>query len=546
MHPAEQYIKDVIDGKQTVCKYVRLSCERHVRDLERRDIVFDSSYADRLIKFAGLNYHWKGRAAGNPIILEPWQQAIKFIKYGWFRKDGTRRFTLSYEEEARKQGKTTKMAVEANGHIMIDNEKGAQVYVGATKEEQARLLVNDAGRIAEKNPVLKKRLSMFRYGNYIKRVVNNENASFIAPVGRDSSTQDGFDPSMGIMDEYHAHKDDGVRNVIQSGMASRRQPMMNIITTAGFNKNSPCFDLRNNLIDVLEGKVENDAFFGIIFTLDKDDDWQDPKNYIKANPNLGVSVQEKFLLDELHNAKTEGGTTEVNFKTKNLNIWCDSAEVWIQDDTWMKCKSELPDLSGKECWGGLDLAKTRDVTALTLCFPVDDKIIFKHWFWIPEGALQKDKKNAHSYKKWASQNNNLVITPGDAVDYDYIFEEIQRLRKEYNIRSVAYDPWNSSQLVIKLTETELNMSEFRQGFASMNTPTQEFERKVVRGEVLHDGNEVMRWMMGNVILETDPAGNIKISKKESADKVDGPVSAVMALGEYMTDEPEPEPIIDRW
>lgn len=551
MHPAEQYIKDVLSGKQIAGELVNLSVKRHVKDLkdgDKRGLYFDEKAGQKVIDFFHILYHCENEWAGQRIKLEPWQQFILYVAYGWKREDGTRRFRTAYLEVARKNGKSTILGGLALYGLFLDNENSPQIYCGATKSDQATIVVNIAGRIAKNTPSLNSRLKYKEAGEKITRVIYPEKAGYIAPLGRDSKTQDGFNPHMGIMDERHAMPTNQIPDVIKSGMGARRQPFQWSITTAGFNKNYPCYKLRKTVIDILKGKKKDDSFFGIIYTLDEEDEneWQDRKTWIKANPCYGVSVKPSFLDDEYTIAKNEEGEAEVNFKTKNLNIWTDAAKTWIQEKRWIKTHQPIQGLEKSECYGGLDLSSTQDITALTLCFPQGDKRIFLHWFWCPEDAIKERTQKGFAYADWVKAGH-LHTTEGNVTDYNFIKAEILRLKDIYDIRSVSFDRWNSSQLVIDLQDEGILMSPFGQGFASMSAPTKAFHKLILEGNLIDDGNSLMTWMMANVAIKKDEHLNIKIDKLKSNEKVDGPVSAVMALGEFMTPrEPIADPKIEIW
>jgi phage terminase large subunit-like protein len=423
--------------------------------------------------------------------------------------------------------------------MMMDGEQGAQVYAAATKEDQARIVVNDAGQIIRKTLALKDRFKLYKSREKITRVVYPYTNSFMHPLGSDSDSQDGFDPSYGIIDEYHAHPNDMMLNVLESGMGARRQPLMDIITTAGFNKDYPCYlNLRKTASDILEGKKHDDSFFALIYELDPDDDWQDETNWIKANPNLGVSVNLEFLRSRALMAKNEGSTKEIDFKTKNLNIWTDSPDTWISDEIYMKCDKGIYEPQPNDvCYGGLDLASVRDFVALCFVFPKEGINHLVSYFFVNEEMVRLRKMDGFRYDIW-QQKGLIEVTPGNATDYNYIKKRIQEICTKFDVKAIHYDRYNSSQLVIDLLEEEIPMVEFGQGFVSMSSPTKEFEKQILCEEINHQGNEVLRWMMGNVTLRTDPAGNIKVDKGKSQDKVDGVVAAVMALGAKMNDKNE--------
>lgn len=524
-----QYIDDVMTGKVKTGEFIKLAVKRHLADMERQrtdefPYYFDEAHGMRFITFAQLCKHWKGSYAKQFIKLEPHQHFYFMMLFGWMRETGGRRFRTSYKEIARKNGKTTECAVKALAHLKLDSEYGAQVYFAATKEDQAKIGFKDVQEIVKATPHMSE-----LYKVNVKSV--SMDSSFIKPLGSDSNTQDGFDPSYGIIDEYHAHPTSGMLNVLESGMGARLSPLIDVITTAGYNKTYPCYtDMRKTSIDVLRGIKIDETHLAIIYELDQDDDWQDESNWIKSNPNLGVSVRLDFLRDRFVKARNEGGSKEVDFKTKNLNIWTDSERTWIPDELWRSNNRGETDVTGLPCWGGLDLASTRDITALVLVFVTEeDNYIVKCHFYIPEVAVKERNTEGIQYADWANKGL-LTVTPGNVTDYNYIKADIMKLANQYNIRGIAYDRWNASQLVVDLADNGIEMVQWGQGFSSMSAPTKELERLVMLGKVNHEGNEVLRWMCSNVLLKIDSAGNAKIDKAKSTEKVDGMVALTMALG----------------
>jgi phage terminase large subunit-like protein len=292
----------------------------------------------------------------------------------------------------------------------------------------------------------------------------------------------------------------------------------------------------------LKGIKKDETHFALIYALDKGDDWEDEKVWIKANPNLDVSVKKSFLKERYKKAKNEGGSKEVDFKTKNLNIWTDTKEVWVPDDIFMSAaeKFDISELNGRQCFGGIDLASTRDISAFILLFPdVAGKHIVLCYYFIPElSAQERIKKDGVNYGTWI-KDGYIIETEGNVTDYGYIRQIINELNKQYEIRRIAYDRWNSSQLIIDLTGDGFDCMPYGQGFASMSGACKELEKLIHAKQINHLGNPVLRWMNNNVIMKTDPAGNIKIDKSNSNEKVDGMVALVMALGNYMSVEKEP-------
>lgn len=560
---AEQYIKDVKSDKAVVCEYIHLAIERHERDLkDLKGYYFDPNKAKAVIEFFSMLKHYQGKWAGKPIILSPHQQMCYWFLFGWRRNDGLRRFRTYYKEEARKNAKTTEAAGIGLYLLVMDNENAPQVYTVATKEDQARICFDTAGEMVN-GPYGSPELSAI-LGKSIKSIYNQNSAAFMRPLGSNSTKQDGFNPHAGIIDEYHEHPNDRMLNVIESGMGSRTQPLIYIITTAGFNQSGPCYRLRKVAINVLKGLKKDETFLPIICTLDENDDWEDERNWQKANPLLHESVDLEFLRTRFKKAKNEGGTKEVDFKTKNLNIWTQSGETWVQDHKFMKNQHQLndKDLVGRPCFGGLDLGHSIDLNAFVLLFPnigtfesTDEgtghiKTLpihgVKRWLWIPEAKLQEYKDDAD----WLNWKNSGIIevTDGDFVDHEYITFKIDELSKLYKIESIAIDPYIARHYVVKmLSDYGMDFTELRQGFLSLSAPTKELERMLTAGELEFYNDPVMRWMCSNCTTLHDPAGNLKLTKDTGVNKIDAFAALVDAVAERMTPKEEiTDSTIDVW
>jgi phage terminase large subunit-like protein len=541
------YCEDVLAGRVVTGRYVRLAVERHLRDLEdgkSRGLYFNHQAGQRVIDFFSRLNHHKGEKAKTPILLEPNQQFYLYTLFGWMQEGGLRRFFKSYKEVARKNGKTTECAGKGMYTALLDNEQGAQVYFVATKEEQARIGFDDVWKIIRATPRFEKTRT---YANgsfevWKKSVTVPHTGAFIKPVGSDSDTQDGFDPHHAIVDEYHAHKTDGMINVMESGMGARRQPLIDIITTAGFNKELPCYGFRKMCVDMLEGRVDNDSLYALIFALDDEDlqdtNWQNEDVWIKANPNLGASVYVRNLRSFAKEARDRGGEKEVDFKTKNLNIWTDAADTWIPDEVWQKGASHFNEesLRGMTCYGGLDLAIVNDFSALALTFPLESgkfKTIYR--FWIPEDTVQKRiDRGLSSLRNWIN-DGYVTATEGNVTDFDVIERDIIELSEKYNIEAIGADRNLASQLINNLIKNGLNMQLFAQSVVGLSQPTKEYERCIRAALIDHGHNPVMRWMIGNVAIKRYPEGNIKVDKDKSSEKVDGVVADIMAWGTWNTE-----------
>jgi phage terminase large subunit-like protein len=524
---AEQYIDDVVNGRVLVCEHVSNAVNRYLSD-RSNGWAFSESYAQHAIDFIEQLEHSTGDYAGKPFILEGWQAFIVWNLFGFLNPDGSRRFTRAYIEVPRKNGKSTFSSAIMLYGLIADDESAAQVYSAATKLDQAMMVFSESVRVCQNIPWLNEALTVNNSVNN-RRILYGQ--SVYKPLEWNPGKQDGLNAHFACIDEYHAHPNDELYNVLRNSMGARRQPLLFTITTAGFNRESPCYKHRNYCASVLNGGIKDDALFSVIYTLDDGDDWTDPNNWAKANPNWKISVYPRQLEQALTEAK-EFVHKEVEFKTKLLNVWTDTAMTWINDSVWMQC-AEQEDLEGALCYGGLDLASTGDFCAFTLYFPETSSI--RTWYFLPVDAAYKRKDAAGaSIRQWAS-DGLIELTDGNVTDYNFVKARICDLATKYDIKDIAYDRFNASQLVIDLQNEGLQMFPFGQGFVSMSSPTKELERLTKDSRLKHDGNPVTRWMMGNVLLQSDPAGNIKINKAKSGDKVDGPVSIVMALGTCMQD-----------
>lgn len=531
-YPAEVYAEQVRDGRILVCEYVRLAVRRYYADLGRaleRGWHFDRRAALRAIGFIERLKHTKGEWAGRHFRLEPWQHFVLWNIFGWKNADGTRRFRYAYIEIARKNGKTALSAGVGLYMLFADGESRPEVYSAATVKDQAKICFADAVEIVRATD-LKHYLTPFR-----NSIVYEARGGMMKPLSSDYGTHDGLNPSCGIIDEFHAHRDSGMFDVIKSAFGARRQPLMFIITTAGFNKSGACYAYRENVIKVLREVNEDDTLFGIIYTLDTNEEWDDPCMWIKSNPNLGVSLSADYLADQVRDARNRPEAVR-NVMTKNLNLWVDAERTWILDDAWQKCVGTIsPDeLRGCTCWGGLDLSNVSDITAYVLLFHENDRFQLVPYFWIPEEKmLEKIRRENINYDRWVA-DGYVTVTPGNVIDYDFVKADILRRTAEYDLRSSAYDRWNASQTIIDLQNEGMTCNPFGQGYGSMSAPTREFEKLVLTGRIEHFGNPVLRWMLASTVVKSDPAGNIKPDKERSTQKIDGIVASIMALGEWMT------------
>ena len=539
----DKYIKDVQSGDVVACKYVKQSIERHLKDLEREDIFFGEDSAIKFLKFSNLCRYTKGELAKlkKKIEFTPQQVFRYWCLFGWKKLDGNRRFRKVYFEVARKNGKSEEAAIVCAYLLLFDKEYGAEVYTAATKHEQAKIVFDAAKEMIRKMREDSNKIRELTIMGVLNVAILSTNSK-LEPLSSRSEKQDGLNPHGAIVDEYHAHQTSDLLEVIQTGMGSRSQPLLFIITTAGFEKQYPCYsEERATAIDVLNGIKQDDSLFTVIYTLDDGDDWKDEKNWIKANPNIGITPTWDFMRQQYQQAINQGVSKEVQFKTKNLNIWTDSSMAWINHETWLACQGEIPDLKGRECYAGLDLAAVSDMNAYVLLFPDNDQFYIKPFFWLPRGVIEA-KGDHIDYRRWVNEGLIKVID-GDVIDQRIIMQDILEIHKQYQVKSFAFDRFMAfNGLIQGLHDEGINGFEFGQGFKSMSEPTKDLEILVKSKNIIHDGNGVLAWQMSNVELEFDPADNVKPSKKKSRNKIDGIVATVMALGCYHALNSEKKPI----
>jgi phage terminase large subunit-like protein len=549
---AEQYVDDVLSGKQIACRWVRLACERHRRDMETaevRGLYFDETAAKTAIAFFSLLKHSKGEWAGRPVILEPWQQFVVWSIFGWKRiEDDTRRFRTAILEVARKNGKTT-MAAGIGLYLLIaDGEPGAEVYSAATKRDQARLSHGEATRMAKASPQVRREVRVYKDNIHIP-----DTASKFEPLSADYDTLDGLNVHGALVDEIHAHKTRDVWDLLETATGARRQPLMFGISTSGHDRQSLFFDQHEYTIKVLEGVIVDDSWFGIIYTIDKrhdsdpesvqDDDWEDETNWIKANPNLGVCKKWDDMRRKARRAKEMPAALNA-FLRLELDVWTQAETKWINLDHWRACGQAVDELGmrGRICYGGLDLSSTTDVTAWILVFPPqaeDDLYRVLCRFFIPEESMrERVRRDRVPYDAWVRQGF-IAATPGNVVDYDFVLHQIAEDLEAFDVHQGAFDRWGAAHIQSQLMEMggEDFLVQFGQGFASMSAPMKELEKLILGHQLAHGNHPVLTWMADNLVAREDPAGNIKPDKEKSREKIDGMVALIMALDRATRHEP---------
>lgn len=529
------YCEQVISGTIPACKWNIYACKRHMADLARAEtdptypFYFDPEAADRICRFVGALPHVKGKWAGTPIKLEPWQKFCIGVPFGWKRKkDNQRRFREAYIEVPRKNAKSTLSSGVALYMTAFDGEGGAEVYAAATGEKQARIVFEDAANMVRKVPSLKK-----IYGVYQDNIHVLASSSKFEPVAANASLLDGLNPHCVIMDEVHAHRTRALYDVMKSAMGARSQPMLWQITTAGFNLAGIGYEQHQYLCKILEGTSEDDSFFGIIFTIDEGDDWTNPEVWRKANPNFGVSVHPDYLESFCLKAK-DTPSNLTNFLTKHLCKWVNADVAWMNMDYWHKAKQSaytLEDFRHEPCWIGMDLASRDDVASVVLVFKREGKFYCFGKHYLPEDLVEERAHSTHAhYQKWA-HTGQFTLTDGDTTDYGHIRDDILQLAALFNVQAIGYDRYNATQLVSELQAAGLHdmLVEIPQSARELSDPMKEAFSLIKTGRLLHDGNEAMTWMVSNVACHEDRNENIFPVKSARHLKIDGAVALILAI-----------------
>lgn len=575
-----QYIDDVLSGRILACRYVKLACERHLKDLEgqkERDLTFDGERAAHAVKFFSFLKLWKGKEyKGKEFVLGPHMTFITWVLMGWYRSDGTRRFRMAYIEMGRKGSKSTFAGGLAAYFFVADKEEGAEVYTAAVKKDQAKIVWTNIRNLLRESGFAEK------INFYTHNLSITERNSKCEALASESKSLDGLDTHFASLDELHAHQTREIYDLIVDSVGARRQPMIVMITTAGFNQEGICYETRQYVTQILKGTIKDDSFFGIIYTLDTARDWPDLKNseddwtnedlWVKACPGLigvtrnglryglddagdpipGYMTRIEDLRDKARIAM-QMPSAQNNFLTKRLNIWTQQENRWIDLALWDR-NNVRPiveeQLRGRPCYGGIDLSSVSDLTIWAMLFPdeTDRELIdILIRVWCPEARLTDTRnKYRENYQAWKKQGY-LFTTEGDAIDYDFIRAQIAGTtdkdgnhiagdRDRFNIQSISVDRlFQGYEFSMKL-DRDLGGSEKApkviacgMGYLSMAGPCQEFERRLLANKLNHGGNPILRWMADNVSVSTDPAGNKKPNKATSQGKIDGIIGILLGL-----------------
>ncbi len=539
---AIKYARDVVEGNIVSCKWTRLSCERQLRDLEeapKRGFFFDEDAANRVCKLIEKLPHIKGMWAGKLIGTEAWQRFILTTVFGWKREDGWRRFRTVYIEVPRKNAKSTLSSGVGLYMGFADKEGGAEIYSAATTRDQARIVFQDARIMAQRTKGLRDRFGINVGAHNIHSL---ESASKFEALSAEGSSLDGLNVHCGIIDELHAHKTRAVFDVIETATGARTQPLLWLITTAGSNRAGICYEQRTYLTKILDGVHEDDTYFGIIYTIDDNDDWTDPAVWAKANPNYGVSVFPDDIARLCKKAQ-QMPSAQNNFLTKRLNVWVNADTAWMDMRAWDKCADsslQEEDFHGEECIVAIDLSSKVDIAAKIKVFrrkqdEVDHYYCFGTYY-LPEDTVV-DSGNSQ-YQGW-SIDGRLINTPGNVIDFGYIEDDLKQDASNFQIREVPYDPFQATQFSQRMIGEGMPMVEMRPTTLNFSEPMKELEALVLSGQFHHDGDPVLTWMISNVVCHLDVKDNIYPRKERPENKIDGVVALIMAIGRWIT-TPAPE------
>lgn len=537
MDRATKYAKMILAGEIGAGRPVKLACQRHLNDLKRAKnksypYYYDAKTAEIRLEFYNLCHHYKGDCAGKPITPELWQCFVQGCVFGWKRKsDHLRRFSEVYEQIGKKNGKSTDAASTALYCMTVDGESGAEIYSAATSRDQAKIIFDTAKQMVARSPELKQ---------YINVLTNNMNvpasASKFEPVSKEAGTLDGKDVYVGLIDELHAHKTRDVYDILKGGTVARSQPLIWVVTTAGFDVNGICHERYEYAMKVLEGTLEDDTLFAYIAQPDDGDDILDPKNFIKANPNLGVSVKVNDLKIKAKQAK-EIPAAYNQFACKHMNMWVSSSVKWMNMDKWNRSGQGIDvDLSFKRCYVGVDLSAKLDLTSVALVFPLEDGYYaVLHHSFIPEATMiEKEHKDNVPYSAWV-RKGYLTAIPGEVIEQQWIIEYILSLAKKYNIVEIDYDPWNATEFGQRMENEGFTCVEVRQGVYTLSEPMKDVERLAIQGKLIHFDDPVLRWAISNVVAVTDSNGNIKPDKSKTTQRIDPAAAMITAHSRAICD-----------
>jgi phage terminase large subunit-like protein len=550
VNAANKYARDIVSGKIVACKWVKLACQRHLNDLKKQGkeypYYFHKETAEVVCMYIQALPHTKGKWAGarQDITLEPWQKFIFAVLFGWKRKkDDKRRFREFYGEIPRKNGKSVLAAGTGNFMFTMDGEFGAEIYCGAVTEKQALEVFKPAKIMIQKTLDLIEAFGIEI--NAMNMNIPDDGSKFEPVVGNPG---DGSSPSCALVDEFHEHRTPDLYETMVTGMGSREQGLVFIITTSGTNLAGPCYDKHLEVKKILEATLQgdecNEELFGIIFTIDNEDDWDKPESLYMANPNIGISVGEDYLLSQLKNA-IANPSRQVIYKTKHLNIWCGAKAQWLNMVKWRACGDKLLDIEdfhNDDCYLLIDLASKIDMCATVRLFrrEIDKKVHYYAFpkFYLPENTIQntKEKANQNAYQRWVA-SGHLCEMPGTEIDFNMIYEEGTEDLEGLNGKEVVYDPWRAAQMAKQFENDGAITVEFNNTVKNMSPAMKELEAAVMSGRFHHNDHPILNWMASNTTNKIDKKENYFPNKESAENKIDGIVAIIMGIGRAMY-EPE--------
>lgn len=534
----------MVAGDILACRWVQRACQRQLDDLARytgkaspyrfnpklKDSKQGRTFlpADNLYAFIERLPHVKGPLAGASIQLEPWQVFILSTVFGWVRPDGKRRFRRSYIEVPRGNAKSTLSSAVSLYMLTADGEGGAEVYSLATTRDQARIVFGDAQTMARRSAGFRNRFSV-NVGAHNMHVLAS--GSKFEALSAEGSTLDGLNIHFGCIDELHAHKTRTVYDVVETGMGKRDNSLLWVITTAGSNRAGICYEVRTFVTKLLDGVIQDDTQFGIIYGLDEGDSWDTEQALIKANPNWGISVRPE-VLGPLQAKAMQLPSAINNFKTKHLNEWVNAHTAWMDMRAWDACANstlDLDDFDAQPCWIGLDLASKTDIAALMVVFQhphIADAYAVFGKYYLPEDTVQAAGNS--QYPGWM-RSGRLTVTVGNVIDFSWIEADLTQMASRFEIQAVAFDPFQATQLSTRMLAEGLPMIEVRPTVLNFSEPMKTLEALVLQKKLVHDGDPVLAWMASNVVAHLDAKDNIYPRKERPENKIDGIVALIMAF-----------------
>lgn len=529
---AYHYMESVLNGTKLSNRWEKLACRRQLDDLMRPDFdyYFDEDAGERVCKFIELLNHVKGPKAGEHIYLEGWQCFIITVLFGWKnKKTHFRRFNKSYIELPRGNGKSTMASGITLYMLCADNEKGADVYSFATTREQARIVFDDALAMARGNKDLRDAYGLKCLNHSM--VIIGTNSKFL-PKSADAGTLDGLNTHCGVIDELHAHKTRNVYDVVNTSIGKRNQPLLFCITTAGTILDGICMEHHKIIEHILSGDINDDSYFGIIYTIDTGDDWKDITSAIKANPNWGISVNPRIIESQLVAANTSADA-EKNYLTKHLDVWCNADVQWLKMDLFDKCVEDINpnDFQGQYCIYGMDLASKIDIACIIKLFWKEIEGTIHYYvfgdYWLPKDITNNN--NNTLYSNWI-RHNKLHLTEGAMIDISEIQSFIESDAVNYSTLCIGYDPFQATQIAYNLSMTGIEMAEVGATVKNMSEPMKYIQALIYSGRI-HFSREdpIIRWMFGNVVCHFDVKDNIYPRKEKPENKIDGAVACIMAM-----------------